>query len=77
MNTPKYITAFKKAYLKQQNLELTDENWEISGTDGELILVYENENYFVIVNKVSEPMFENQFLNIVNKKTLDLTAEDL
>lgn len=77
MNTPKYITAFRKAYLKQQNLEYTDENWEVNGTDGELILVYENENYFVIINRVAEPMFTNEFVNIVNKNTLELQAEDL
>ena len=72
-----YETAFREAYLKQLNVSYSQNNWEVFGAEGELTLLHENENVWVLLNKVSQPMFEMDFLNIVNKQTGKLETIEL
>jgi len=72
-----YETAFREAYIKQQNLPYSEENWELYGTDGEITLLHENESVWVLLNTVDQPMFQMEFVNVVNKETLEMESIEL
>ena len=78
MSQPKFKTALQTAYLKQQNLELTQENIEDCGLqwDG-MELLKETDTAYIIHYTANESMFMAEFLNVVFKNSGEMETIDL